>query len=106
MFHFGHIYDKVDSKGFQYCQICGKGKFVAVPPVTPHDHMWDMLGDIQQKCYVCGEIRSIPLPEHAHDWELIGEGNIQRSSDNAITGKFWNYSCKVCKTIKTEKFGV
>ena len=100
MFHFTHRYGEVDSKGYQYCKICGKANFIAPPQ---HEHMWEEQLEGKQKCFICGEISLIPSGVCEHNWVLLESSNITRGKADGIIGRLWVYSCSKCKDIKEQR---
>jgi len=72
---FGHKFGKIDEKGYQYCERCGKAY---KPDPCENGHTWKDTGHtltstvrniygqpsvewikISQQCVVCGEYRSV-----------------------------------------------
>jgi hypothetical protein len=104
LFHFSHNYGEVDSKGFQSCKGCGKARFVGSPV---HEHMWEVYNDTQQKCFICGEIKLIPIAPCVHVWKQVEAGKIESGyagdGPRLETGSFWIFMCEKCKAVKEKR---
>jgi hypothetical protein len=85
---------KVDEKGHQYCESCGKAFVVDCA------HHWMLFGREKQKCEKCGEIRNIPANPCQHKWVILTASTMQRIRDNTCVGAVYVQRCTECGELK------
>lgn len=85
---------KVDEKGHQYCESCGKAFSVDCV------HHWMLFGRDRQKCENCGEIRNIPANPCQHKWVVLKEDVMIDTRYNHVIAVVYVQKCTECGELK------